>query len=138
MRGGGMTEHEHPNVAMVRESLEALARGDVQWQSDHMADDVVWHVGGNSRMAGEYRGKEAVSRMMPTEGSNRLDIHDVLGNDDHAVVLGTAHLEAPDGDTVDYRFVNVFHIRDGKLTEAWGMAENDAESDPFFDKLASS
>jgi ketosteroid isomerase-like protein len=134
--GGAMTEHEHPNVALVRESADALQRGDTQWLADHMADDVVWHVGGNSRMAGEYRGKETVLQMTPTGGSNRIDVHDVLANDDHAVVLGTAHLEASDGDTVDYKFVNVFHLRDGKVTEAWGLAENDADLDPFFDKLA--
>jgi ketosteroid isomerase-like protein len=131
-----MTEHEHPNAALVRESISALQRGDSQWLSDHLADDVVWHVGGNSKAAGEYRGKETVIRMTPSGGSNRIETHDVLANDDHAVVLGNAHLEAPDGDSVDYRFVNVFHISDGKVTEAWGMAENDAELDAFFDKMA--
>jgi hypothetical protein len=25
-------------------------------------------------------------------------------------------------------FVQVFHIRDGKATEVWGMAENDADA----------
>jgi uncharacterized protein len=131
-----MTEHEHPNAALVRESISALQRGDTQWLSDHLADDVVWHVGGNSKAAGEYRGKETVIRMTPSGGSNRIETHDVLANVDHAVVLGNAHLEAPDGDSVDYRFVNVFHISDGKVTEAWGMAENDAELDAFFDKMA--
>lgn len=131
-----MTEHEHPNAALVRESFSAIERGDTQWLSDHLADDVVWHVGGNSRVAGEHHGKDTIMQMTPSGGSNRLDVHDVLANDDHTVVIGTAHLEAPDGDSVDYRFVNVFHIRDGKVTEAWGMAENDAETDAFFDKLA--
>jgi predicted SnoaL-like aldol condensation-catalyzing enzyme len=73
--------------------------------------------------------------MTPVNPSNRIDIHDVLANDDHAVIIGTAHLEAEDGDSVDYKFVNVFHISDGKVTEAWGLAENDAEVDSFFDKL---
>jgi ketosteroid isomerase-like protein len=131
-----MTGHEHPNVTLVRESSAALERGDTQWMADHVADDVVWHVGGNSRAAGEYRGRDTLMQMMPSGGSNRIDVHDVLANDDHAVIIGTAHLEAPDGDSVDYKFVNVFHIRDGKVTEAWGLAENDADTDAFFDKLA--
>ena len=134
-----MTGHEHPNVGLVRESMDAMERGDMQWLSEHIADDVVWHVGGNSKMAGEYRGKESLMQMMPSgdaASSNKIEAHDVLANDDHAVVIGNAHIESPDGDSVDYKFVNVFHIRDGKVTEAWGLAENDAEIDPFFDKLA--
>ena len=129
---------EHPNAALVRESFSAMDRGDTQWLEDHLADDVVWHVGGNSRVAGEYRGKDAAMQYFAagTGGSNDIDVHDVLANDDHTVVLGTAHMQAPDGDRVDYRFVNVFHVREGKVTEVWGMSENDAVTDPFFEKIA--
>jgi ketosteroid isomerase-like protein len=71
-------------------------------------------------------------------GGMELDLHDIMATDDHTVVLGTAHLTAPDGDSIKYNFVNVFHIKDGKVTDAWGMTENDALTDAFFDKLASS
>src|SRR3546814_15046027 len=56
-RGVVMTQHEHPNVAVVREGFEAMQRGDTSWMDQHLADDVVWHVGGNSRWAGADQGK---------------------------------------------------------------------------------
>jgi hypothetical protein len=32
--------------------------------------------------------------------------------------------------------VNVFHIDDGMVTEVWGLAENDAATDPIWDEFA--
>jgi ketosteroid isomerase-like protein len=135
-----MTDHEHPNMTLAREGNEAFRRGDMGWMGEHMADDVVWHVGGNSRWAGEYKGRQAVldlfGRQVQAIGSPpEVDIHDTLANDDHVIQIGTARAKAPDGSNVEWKFTQVFHIKDGKLTEAWGMAENDADVDPFLDSL---
>ena len=130
---------EHPNVALIREMFAAMERGDMQWMSDHVADDIVWHVGGNSRSAGVYRGKDAVSQMMAgvaSPESMKADVHDVVGNDAHTVVLGTARVTAPSGASVEYNYVNVFHLDGDMITEVWGMSENDAETDPVWDEFA--
>jgi hypothetical protein len=68
-------------------------------------------------------------------GSPSVDIHDIVGNDDHVVVLGSASASAADGSGAEWKYVQVFHVRDGKTTEVWGMAENDAAVDPFLDGL---
>jgi ketosteroid isomerase-like protein len=135
-----MTHHEHPNVTIAREGFDAFQKGDMSWIDEHMADDVVWHVGGNSKWSGTYQGKEKVldffarqAQAMPEPPA--VDIHDVLGNDDHVVALGTASAKGPDGSTAEWKYVQVFHIKDGKATEVWGMAENDAAVDPFLDNL---
>jgi ketosteroid isomerase-like protein len=133
-----MTSQEHPNVTLTREGAEALERGDMAWFDEHTADDVVWHVGGNNKLSGTYEGKQAVMELFgrTAAGSFTVDNHDILANDDHTVIIGTATVTTPDGDSVSYKFVNVFHIKDGKTTEGWGMSENDAETDPIWDKLA--
>jgi ketosteroid isomerase-like protein len=135
-----MTHHEHPNVAVVREGFEAFQRGDTGWMDHHLDDNVVWHVGGNSKWAGAYQGKAKVleyfaRQAQATGGPTSVDIHDILGNDDHVVVLGTASASAADGSSAEWKFAQVFHVRDGKATEVWGMAENDAAVDSFLDGL---
>ncbi|MEX2274690.1 MAG: nuclear transport factor 2 family protein [Actinomycetota bacterium] len=134
-----MAGSEHPNVTLVREGFEAMNRGDMTWMQEHVADDIVWHVGGDNRMSGAFRGKDKVMQMMGSMGSGEMtaSTHDIVGNDDHVVVLGTAKVSAGDGDTVEYNYVNVFHIQDGKATEVWGMSEDDSKTDPVFDKLGS-
>ena len=129
---------EHPNVTMVNELTAAMDRGDVAFLEDHTSDDIVWHTGGNSRAAGTRRGKDEVRQMMSavTGDSMKVQNHAVLGDDDHVVVLGTANVTAPSGKSAEYNFVNVFHVSDGKITEAWGLAENDAVTDPIWDEFA--
>src|SRR5918997_6403445 len=133
-----MTHHEHPNASLVREGFAALERGDVEWMDQHLADDVVWHVGGNSKWAGAYDGKATVLGMFQRQGqasSTSAEIHDVVGNDDHVVALGEATATAKDGSSASWKYTQIFHIAEGKVTEVWGMAENDAAVDPFLDAL---
>jgi len=135
-----MTYEEHPNVALVREGFEAVQKGGTDWMDQHLADDVVWHVGGNSKWSGTYQGKAKVLDLFARQlramgGPPSADIHDIVGNDDHVVALGTASARGPDGSSAEWNYVQVFHIRDGKTTEVWGMAENDATVDPFLDGL---
>jgi len=133
-----MTQHEHPNVTVVREGFEAFARGDTAWMDEHLADDVVWHVGGNSKWAGTYQGKAKVLEYFARSAQateTAAEIHDIVGNDEHVVVLGSAKATARDGSSAEWKYTQVFHVRDGKATEVWGMAENDAAVDPFLDSL---
>jgi uncharacterized protein len=114
---------EHPNVARVRDGYAAFAKGDFAVLTDLFADDLVWHVGGRSQLAGEYRGRDDVFAffgkiMEVTEGSFRLDVHAILADDEHAVALvfGTA---SRGGRSITDIAAHVFHLRDGKVTEYW-------------------
>jgi uncharacterized protein len=126
---------EHPNVARVRDGYAAFAKGDFAVLTDLFADDLVWHVGGRSQLAGEYRGRDDVFAffgkiMEVTEGSFRLDVHAILADDEHAVALvfGTA---SRGGRSITDIAAHVFHLRDGKVTEYWN-----ATTDQYaFDEL---
>src|SRR5919106_1013184 len=110
-----MTHEEHPNVAIVRQGFEAFEKGD-------------------------FEGKAKVLEFFARQtqalgGAPSLDIHDILGSDEHVVVLGTASATGPDGSSAEWNYVQVFHVEDERATEVWGMAENDAAVDPFLDAL---
>jgi hypothetical protein len=96
----------------------------------------VWHAPGRSQLSGDFEGKDAVFGEFQkvfemTGGSFKLDIHDVLANDEHAVVL--VHASGQIGDrSLDQNAVQVFHIKDGKVTEQWLHPDDLYANDEFW------
>jgi ketosteroid isomerase-like protein len=113
----------HPNEDLVRRGYQAFSTGDIETLGELFADDVVWHVGGRSQLAGDYRGKQEVFGFFGklaelSGGTFRIELHDVLANDEHAIALQKATGER-EGKTLDDNGVVVYHARDGKVTESW-------------------
>jgi uncharacterized protein len=126
----------HPNEELVRSAFDAFAKGDVDTLRESMAQDAVWYVPGRNQLSGEHRGVDAIlgffARTMELSGGTfRMDVHDVVANDDHTVALFAARAEREDR-SYENRNVLVIHIRDGKLTETWLMSENQYAADEFF------
>jgi len=113
----------HPNEELLRRGYEAFGAGDMDTLNELFADDIVWHVGGRSPLAGDYEGKDAVfaffaKTMEMTGGTFRIEVHDILANDDHGVAMVVARGER-EGKTLEDRGVQVLHVRDGMATESW-------------------
>jgi ketosteroid isomerase-like protein len=126
----------HPNEDLLRRGYEAFASGDLNTVLSVFADNIAWHVGGSNQTSGEYHGHQEVmgffgKLMELSGGSFRLDVHDILANDTHGAVLVTAHGER-DGQELTAREVNIWHLADGKATEFWVFAEDQAAVDRFF------
>jgi ketosteroid isomerase-like protein len=136
---GGRAEGEmmaHPNEELLRRGYAAFAAGDIETVQALLADGIIWHNGGASLVAGDYTGQQEVLGMLGqimelTGGTFRLDIHDILANDTHGVVLVTAHAETG-GQHRAVREANIWHLADGQATEFWTFAESDAELDRLF------
>lgn len=113
----------HPNEDLARRGYAAFGAGDVDTLRTLIAPDCVWHVPGRSPLAGDYRGLEEILGFFAksgelTGGTLRLEIHDILANDDHVVVLSESSAER-DGHRLEGRSSDVYHIRDGKVAEHW-------------------
>src|SRR5215469_10383350 len=113
----------HPNEDVLRRAYAAFAAADLDTVFSLLADDVLWHNGGSNQLTGELRGHQDLMGFFGklfeiTGGTFRLDVHDVLANDEHGTVLVTAHSER-DGEPLSVREVHIFHLADGKVTEFW-------------------
>ena len=64
-------------------------------------------------------------------GTIHVQLHDVIGNDEHVVALTTIRAERV-GRTLQDNTVQVFHIQDGKATEVWTHPADLYATDEFW------
>ena len=126
----------HPNEDLVRRGYAAFGTGDVATLRALFADDVVWHVGGRSPITGDYKGKDEVLGFFAqlaelTGGTFRVDVHDVLANDELVVALTNGTAERG-GKTLNDNGAQVFHVQGGKVTEQWFHPGDQTATDEFW------
>ena len=123
---------EHPNVTTVRNAIGAMNSGDMQAMAAGLADDVVWHEIGNPN---PVRGKAALAERWSGGGLGDFEFtssaHDVVGNDDHVVELAETTVRRGDK-SLSYRTAEIFHVKDGKITERWAFSDDTAAIIAFF------
>jgi ketosteroid isomerase-like protein len=123
---GGPKEDQmaHPNENLVRGGFAAFQKGDLDaLQNQYFTDDIRWHVPGRGPLAGDYEGIPQVLQLFVrlferSGGTFRIELHDVVANDDHAVALFTVRGER-EGKQLDDNTVQSYHVRAGKISEAW-------------------
>jgi ketosteroid isomerase-like protein len=129
--GMGATE----NAARVRDGYAAFNRGDVDALIELFAEDIVWHFPGTSKIAGEHIGRDACLAMLgaygaASGGTLQANLIDVMASDDR--VAGLANDTASrDGRTLNVDAVVIFTLRDGKVTEARHLFDDQASVDAF-------
>ena len=116
---------DHPNAAIIRDLYESEDTGP--W--DIVSDDVVWHVIGRDE---PYRGKDEM-RQMPRGDWEYIDgkTHDVIGNDEHVIGL-IEETARRGGETLTFRTAEIYHMRDGKITERWVFSDDTEAIKRFF------
>ena len=123
---------DHPNAAKLRAAAEEMERsGDMMSQIDMLDDNIVWHEIGSDQ---PIRGKQALAERfagMPEGASIKTETHDVLANDEHAIQLVTATATMGDQELV-YRTAEIYHMRDGKITERWAFSDDTGRINDFF------
>jgi len=127
---------DHPNLDLMRRGYAAYTSGDLQTISQLFADDVVWRVSGRSPLSGDYTGKEQVFGFFGklqelSDGTSRVEVHDLLADDDHGVAIVTQS-GTRNGRNYEGRVTHVLHLRDGKVTEFWDAYVDQYTADEFW------
>lgn len=114
-----MTVMTHPSVALVAGAYQALNRRDLDGFISAFADDAVWH--GADR---QIEGKDAILSLIRqlielSEDSLEIDVHDILANDAHTVVLQTTKAQLGERHLAD-QVVYVLHMNEvGLIRDAY-------------------
>ena len=119
------------NVATARAVQEAFASGDIAQLDALIADDVVWHEIGRAE---PRHGKEALRASGPgAAGDYEITgvTHDILASDDHAIALVEATATRA-RKTLTYRTAEIYHLKDGKITERWAFSDDTGAITAFF------
>jgi uncharacterized protein len=63
--------------------------------------------------------------MARSGGTIKITLHDVIGGDEHTVALHHEFAEGG-GNRVDQNAANIFHVRDGRVSEVWELHDDPA------------
>ena len=126
----------HRNEKLIRDIYARFAQGDMPGMLELCTDDVLFAIPGQSRVAGEYRGREAfltdflgnVSAVADMSTFSE-DIDGLACDDDHGVILTTQRFRRHDGEQVEFRSAVNFAFRDGRMSEFRERPGNQAEYD---------
>lgn len=121
---------------MIRRGYEAFSRGDMKTVGELFADDIVWHNGGRGPFAGDLRSKKEVFELFGelaerSGGTFSIDIHGVVGGDEHVVVLSTSHATT-NGRSIESQSADIWHVRDGKAVELWHLDTDAYAAEEFW------
>ena len=127
--------NEHPNAAIIRSAYEAVEKGDVAAYAALLDDDIIWHES-TPGMEGDHHGRDQVLAFLgqvfqETGMQMSVSIHDILANDDHAVILHESTLTLKDR-TLTAKYADVYHLKNGKITEHWHLAVDPKADEKFF------
>ncbi len=126
----------HPNEELLRKGYAAFGAGDLATVMAIFDEDIVWHEPGLGQLAGDRKGHQQVTELFGrvfelSGGTFKNEIHDILANDEHGVVL-VRTTAVRDGKPFDATGCHVWHLHDGKATEFWNLTVDRYAADEFW------
>src|SRR5258708_29595693 len=132
-----MLNVEQAHLELIKSLLSEFAGDNLDGVRALLTPDVKFHFPGDNSLSGEYLGVDASLRLLDqitqwTGGTTRVRLHDVLANEQHGILLYT--VTAQHGErSISYRYIDLYHFREGQISEVWGYPADDARAfDEFY------
>ncbi len=119
---------EHPSIQRIKEGYRCFTEGDYEGFAREFTEDAVWHVRGDTPLAGDKVGRAGIREFLrtlaeDTDKSFMIEVHDILANDLHTVVLAHTTVHRDEG-TYTADEVHVFCTKGEQISEAWGFTSD--------------
>ncbi len=126
---------QHPNAALIRGVLRAVARGESETLKQLCADGIQWHATGRTPWGGDHEGIDAVLDHLGRVGEAadvfEADLADLLVSEERAATV--MQISASRGDRrLEVQFVILYRIAGGKIAEAWSAPLDPRATDAFW------
>lgn len=128
----------HPNAAILEKIYADFSKNNIPAVLAACADEITFQVAGKSKVAGKFTKTDFATRfvnplMEMTGNTLKLEVHDILASERHAVALAS-HFLVREGKNVQLRTVHVWRFENGKPV-AWYEYPRDLYA---FDEIFSS
>ena len=124
---------DEDRAAVVHRCHQAFNERDREALLSCLAEDVVWHVGGEHPLAGSYQGADNLwgGFMGPMWASPaRVEDEEVLAHGDYVVAAGHAVHDFGAGEQ-RFETVEILRVDDGRIVERWEFTSRQGELDRF-------
>lgn len=129
---------KNESAEVFKTYTEALAKGDFDAVFGTLADNIVWHMGGESPLSGDVAGKQALGRRLAefserSNGTFRVVTNWFAGNGCF-VAASVVSLAEKGAEKLNNPGIDLFRIENGKIQEVWTFSEHQAEEDKFWSR----
>ena len=112
----------HANATLLEKIYSDFSKNDMAAVLAACADEMTFQIAGKSKLAGKFTKDTFATKFMApmmelTGNTLKLEVHDILASDRHAVVLAS-HMLVRNGEKVQLRTVHVWRLENGKPV-AW-------------------
>lgn len=121
-------------ITLIQRAYKAVQESDLAAAEEIFAEDVQMVQVGQNRLAGEFRGRNALfghfADISRITGGITMEPYDLLQGEAHVTALNRMKISV-DGTSSEFRVIHIFRIENGKVTELRSIPEDPYALDDF-------